>query len=854
MSATAFGAALISPEHPEWSRQIERLRLMRPSLVKIQIPPGFGTSAAQLEQMIDALPSVTHVLLRTEDGDPSYALTRQHLIGRGFVDLMRDRPALRWIVELGNEPDRVKSVPLGWFQTQAFQTVRRLREELAAEYGVTPAWTVALPTQLPLVQALFAGGEYERTCDCIGTHLYGFFHLLDPGLPTEWEHIWNWLLGNTRLPLYITEAGIDDPGTPMLEKARRYLSFLDAAPARLTGLALWAPVSTAQASGGAFVNYMLGDDALRLLGAREAEAMPLTINTPLLSTGTFTAFQSGTAVKSQSPRTPYTDFHVAEIVMRTLARCAEFGFNHDLVLSQMVHETNWFRFTGDVGPWQWNFAGLGATGGIPGHAFPDIAAGVLAVVAHHAVYRWGAKPNWPAHLQQYAGEHVDPRYDEVLSSGNAGRMIVLGDYRGTWAVPGTTYPESLVTRARQIAAFPGGGGAVALTDLIRTRIAAHGVEVHDIRAQMVRNGNYRRLPNTAWRNKGVHHTAANRPPGSLAMERDSWIGHSRFHVQTRGWPGIAYAIGISMSGRVFILRDIEEEGYHAFSANSSSIAICGDLTTSQTPTMADMAAALNAQIDGADPLELFPALDPYGLAPQDYAPASSGMLGSLAVVLHVLDNETPELPNLAHTRTYGHQELAFIDSQNAGTACPGSLLPFVRRYRTAGSTIENGDEMPPSAPSVIVQQGNPNGPLKIERGFAGHLWKLGWIAEPADPLAGILAQFGWVEIEEEATDFGSTIKLEKARWDWIKNAAGSVWEFQQRQVVEDVTDVEGVDPIRVGADMVTIIETGAEIIEQLPALVALVGLITDAAAELAELALQERAPAVAELAVLEHEH
>lgn len=193
--------------------------------------------------------------------------------------------------------------------------------------------------------------------------------------------------------------------------------------------------------------------------------MVLTLETPLISKGTFTEAQVVAAILSQQPRTPYSDAEVRYIVRRTFHWCDVFEFNHDLVTSQEVHETDWFRFTGDVEPWQWNFAGLGATGGVLGHSFPlenglihddGIDAGCLAVVTHHAAYRWGPKENWPPHLQQYAGEHVDPRYSAVLSTGNAGKMIVLGDYRGTWAVPGRTYPESLITRSKQIAAFPRG--------------------------------------------------------------------------------------------------------------------------------------------------------------------------------------------------------------------------------------------------------------------------------------------------------------------------------------------------------------------------------------------------------------
>lgn len=184
--------------------------------------------------------------------------------------------------------------------------------------------------------------------------------------------------------------------------------------------------------------------------------MTLSISTPLISTGTLTVSQFIAAVISQSNRTRYTDAEVKQIGERIRHWCGVFGFNHDIVFAQVIHETNYLKYTGDVPFGSHNFAGLGATGGVPGHRFPTIDAGTLATTAHHAVYRWGEKSKWPVHLQQYAGNHIDPRYSAVLSTGNAGKMFVLGDYRGTWAVPGRTYPESLIARSKQIAAFPGG--------------------------------------------------------------------------------------------------------------------------------------------------------------------------------------------------------------------------------------------------------------------------------------------------------------------------------------------------------------------------------------------------------------
>lgn len=182
--------------------------------------------------------------------------------------------------------------------------------------------------------------------------------------------------------------------------------------------------------------------------------MTLTVTTPVLGTGTLHQNQFVRSVLSQPNRTQYSLREVQDIAHRVWHWCKHFGINHDIVYAQIAHETDWLRFTGDVDFGQHNFAGLGATGGgVKGNSFLNINAGVLAVVAHHAVYRWGPKENWPEHLQDYASMDIDPRYQPALNSGNAGKMIVLGDYRGTWAVPGRTYPESIIARYNQINSY-----------------------------------------------------------------------------------------------------------------------------------------------------------------------------------------------------------------------------------------------------------------------------------------------------------------------------------------------------------------------------------------------------------------
>ena len=106
----------------------------------------------------------------------------------------------------------------------------------------------------------------------------------------------------------------------------------------------------------------------------------------------------------------------------------------DYAFFQMLVETNFLTFRkpgggmGDVTPRQNNFAGIGATGGVPGDGFPNVATGVLAQIQHLVVY---------------SGERVaDPtaprtrlKMDEIITKSKAlGRPVTFQDLAGRWAV------------------------------------------------------------------------------------------------------------------------------------------------------------------------------------------------------------------------------------------------------------------------------------------------------------------------------------------------------------------------------------------------------------------------------------
>lgn len=104
----------------------------------------------------------------------------------------------------------------------------------------------------------------------------------------------------------------------------------------------------------------------------------------------------------------------------------KYGVRGDIAFCQSIHETNWFRYGGDVQPGQNNFAGIGATGGgARGASFPTVEAGVTAQIQH--LYAYATTQPLPP------GETlVDPRF-HLVQRGSAPNWE---DLSGKWAVPG----------------------------------------------------------------------------------------------------------------------------------------------------------------------------------------------------------------------------------------------------------------------------------------------------------------------------------------------------------------------------------------------------------------------------------
>lgn len=106
----------------------------------------------------------------------------------------------------------------------------------------------------------------------------------------------------------------------------------------------------------------------------------------------------------------------------------------DYAFFQMLLETNFLTYRrgngkpGDVHPRQYNFAGLGATGGgVSGDRFPNVRTGVLAQI-HHLVAYSGER------LAQPSAPRTKLKQDVIIRvSLRLGRNVRFSDLSGRWA-------------------------------------------------------------------------------------------------------------------------------------------------------------------------------------------------------------------------------------------------------------------------------------------------------------------------------------------------------------------------------------------------------------------------------------
>ena len=152
-----------------------------------------------------------------------------------------------------------------------------------------------------------------------------------------------------------------------------------------------------------------------------------------------TVGQARNWIVSKSQGSTYSDITLRDIASTYYRVGAEYGVRPDLALAMAAKETGFFRFVSGSGipsivePSQWNFAGIGATGGVPGVTFPSVEAGVRGHMLRMRMYAVNAPS----------------AYDEAvlvrpLPASHWGKYPTIEQFNGVWAVPGTDYGQSIV--------------------------------------------------------------------------------------------------------------------------------------------------------------------------------------------------------------------------------------------------------------------------------------------------------------------------------------------------------------------------------------------------------------------------
>lgn len=154
--------------------------------------------------------------------------------------------------------------------------------------------------------------------------------------------------------------------------------------------------------------------------------VPVILGTRIMGANVATQAQMETLLFNNGVLAPYAQ----QLVQAYISGGKQEGVRADVALAQAIHETGYFKFGGDVKREQNNFAGLGATGGVPGLSFPTIDAGARAHLRHLRLY---------ATTDVIVDDGVDPRGLPANLRGVAPTLKSLG---GHWA-PSLVYGDAL---------------------------------------------------------------------------------------------------------------------------------------------------------------------------------------------------------------------------------------------------------------------------------------------------------------------------------------------------------------------------------------------------------------------------
>lgn len=140
---------------------------------------------------------------------------------------------------------------------------------------------------------------------------------------------------------------------------------------------------------------------------------------PIFGRAVVTARRMDSYVRTINPDAPALGQLYLDIAQK-------YGIRGDIAFAQVVRETEFFSFGGDVRPSQSNFAGIGATGGgVRGATFDNAREGITAHIQH--LYAYATTDPLPPEAKLF-----DPRFD-LVDRASARYVEALA---GRWSVPG----------------------------------------------------------------------------------------------------------------------------------------------------------------------------------------------------------------------------------------------------------------------------------------------------------------------------------------------------------------------------------------------------------------------------------
>lgn len=171
----------------------------------------------------------------------------------------------------------------------------------------------------------------------------------------------------------------------------------------------------------------------------------ITARYPIMGNSSYTASRLANYYRNYSP-IAYPTFYASSDAPNLDVFCQIYeqecraeGVNVEVAFAQAMKETGFLKYGGDVAISQYNFAGLGATGGVAGASFSSVREGVRAQVQHLKAYACTAPLN---------NECVDPRF-QFVTRGRLPFVELLGakenPYGTGWA-SSENYGNSIVNK------------------------------------------------------------------------------------------------------------------------------------------------------------------------------------------------------------------------------------------------------------------------------------------------------------------------------------------------------------------------------------------------------------------------